>query len=294
MQSYKLRKTSETALFPIENELRLLRQESDRNWTSLVLKILSVLFSGIGTTLLCQDEYIPTLVKRIFTKLQINPGHFVLFASQAVLAIAVFMVTAFGAITIINWKNRIKDNKKNEIERENLAEYFHKITLNNIITGKSFTKKALTKLIDMQNKMSEYDQNRSADQREAKELQEKIKEIKREFCLYISEAIYYFSIAERQIEEKKIVEFGSRDKYLKYLKEIGVITLIESLLMYENAIDELQTLAVQLQQMDADIWNENPYEVVSILHCLEKTQNIKRRIMSWQADLNNTIKKCDK
>jgi len=66
MQSYKLRKTSETALFPIEHELRMLRQENDKSWTILMLKILSVVFSGIGTTVLFQENGIPALVKYIF------------------------------------------------------------------------------------------------------------------------------------------------------------------------------------------------------------------------------------
>ena len=41
------------------------------------------------------------------------------------------------------------------MERENLAEIFHKIILNNIITGKSFTKKAEGKLKDMQDYMAQ-------------------------------------------------------------------------------------------------------------------------------------------
>lgn len=48
MQSYKLRKNSETSMFPIEDELRKLRNDNEKNWTNLMAKIMSVVFSGIG------------------------------------------------------------------------------------------------------------------------------------------------------------------------------------------------------------------------------------------------------
>lgn len=219
MQSYKLRKTSETALFPIEYELRLLRQENDKSWITLMMKILSVVFSGIGTTVLCQENCIPALIQYIFCivlKMSLSIGWIIVI--QSLVAVGIFVILSLISIKVINWWHESKDNKKNDFERENLAEIFHKIILNNIITGKSFTKKAQAKFTEMQENIEEADQ----EEQKGKENVEKIKEIKREFCLYLSEAYYYFMIAERQIRKENIIEIGIRDEYLEYLNEVGI------------------------------------------------------------------------
>lgn len=288
MQSYKLCKTSEIALFPIENELRLLKQENDRSWTTLMKKVLSIVLSGIGTTLLCQDICIPTLMKYIFydiLKVDISLG--CLIVLQFFAAVGLFVLFSVAAIKIINWLNDSKDNKKNDAERENLAEFFHKITLNNIITGKSFTKKAENKFNEMQKVVN---QLKCEDKQEKKELQEQIKEIKREFCLYLSEAYYYFMAAGKQIEDEKIIESGYRSEYVAYLKEVGVLALAESLLMYEKAVDYLKGLLEGLIRIDSSLWEENEIEVLSIKNGIEKIGEIKKDILNWKTDLNNTIK----
>lgn len=290
MQSYKLRKTSETSLFPIENELRLMRKENDKSWTSLMLKIMSVLLSGIGTTLMCQEDYIPALVNSILLKFSENPGKIWVIIFQALLAAAVFIGCALVALKLVNWRNITKDNKKSGDDRENLAEIFHKITLNNIITGKSFTKKAQSKMDILQKNIQEYNAKKDKDPQEAEQISKYIKEVKREVCLYISEAIYYFSVADRQIREKKLIERGQRSEYIEYLKEVGVITLMETLLMYENSIEEIQTLSAELQQIENTTWKENPYEVISIVNNLDKVEKIKENIVIWQAKLNDTLR----
>lgn len=292
MQSYKLRKTSETALFPIENELRLLKRENDRSWTTLMKKVLSIVLSGIGTTLLCQDNCIPALMKYIFCdilKVDISLG--CLIVLQFFAAVVLFVLFSVVAIKIINWFNDSKDNKKNDIERENLAEFFHKVTLNNIITGKSFTKKAENKFNEMQKIVN---QLKCGGKQEKKELQEQIKETKREFCLYLSEAYYYFMTARKQIEDEKIIESGSRSEYTAYLMEVGVLALAESFLMYEKAVDYLKELLEGLIKMDSSLWEENEIEVLSIENGIDKIGEIKKDILNWKTDLDDTIKRINK
>lgn len=286
MQSYKLRKTSETALFPIENELRLLRQENDRSFTVLMLKIVSVVFSGIGTTVLSQKEYIPSLIEYIICRVfkrSISSGWMILW--EILVATGLFLVVSIVAFKFINWKNSIKDNKKNDFERENLAEVFHKVILNNIITGKSFTKKAQIKLNEMENFLKNKKGNG-----DKKELEEQFKETKREFCLYLSEAFYYFMIAERQMAERKIIEIGKRDEYIEYLNEVGVLALTESLLMYEKSVDELKKLfeyLKELQNMGFEVSNEN--EIFLVQNGINKIEIIINSLLEWKTNLSNTV-----
>lgn len=287
MQSYKLRKTSETALFPIEHELRLLRQDNDRSWTILMLKILSVVFSGVGTTLLSQDEYIPALVQYIFKQIwKQSVSKIWIIIAETILALAIFVILSYFSNKIINFCNSSKDNKKDDFERENLAEVYHKIILNNVITGKSFTKKAQVKLGEMQNIIKNC--NNEKNQKENEHI---IKETKRELCLYLSEAFYYFMIAEKQIRDKKIIEIGTRKEYIEFLEEVGALALIESLLMYEKSIDELKILLDNLVKLDSSIWKENEYEMKCISKGIIKINKIKKNILVWQTNLGDTIKK---
>lgn len=287
MQSYKLRKTSETALFPIEHELRLLRQDNYRSWNILMLKILSVVFSGVGTALLSQDEYIPALVQYIFKQIwKQSVSQIWIIIAEMILALAIFVILSYFSSKIINFCNSSKDNKKDDFEHKNLAEVYHKIILNNIITGKSFTKKAQVKLDEMQNIMKNCDKDKNQ-----KENEHIIKETKRELCLYLSEAFYYFMIAEKQIRDKKIIEIGTRKEYIEFLEEVGALALIESLLMYEKSIDELKILLDNLVKLDSSTWKENEYEMKCISNGIIKINKIKKNILIWQTNLGDTIKK---
>lgn len=285
MQSYKLRKSSETVLFPIENELKLLRQESDKNWTGLMSKILAVVISGIGTTVLCQKELLPSLVNCIYKGiLKEKIPIWLLYILQILAAVGLFALLCFAFAQFINWKDDAKDNKKDDFARESLAEVFHKIILNNIITGKSFTKKAEEKLSDIEIYLKQTNANdKTACENQAKEL-------KREFCLYLSEAVYYFTTAERQMKEYNIIEIGERKEYVEYLGEVGILTLTESLLMYEKSVHALEGIFNDMKEMDHFIWEENEIELLSIDLCLEKMKSIMKNVLQWKANFRDTIK----
>lgn len=292
VQSYKLRKSSETVLFPIENELKLLRQENDRSWLSLTSKILSVAISGIGTTMLCQDNLLPAYIKQIFSTalgeenpLLLPPWISIL---QLLAAVTLFSFLSFVSIKIINWKNETKDNKKTGSAIENLAEVFHKIILNNVITGISFTKKAEEKFEILERLLKEY--CNAPD--ESKENQ--IKEIKREFCLYLSEAVYYFTIADGQMRENCIIEIGNRDEYLEYLEKVGILTLTETLFMFEKSISKLKLLFTNMKKANFSIWKENENEMLSINNCLKKLNDMMKNILLWKSNLSDTVKNNEK
>jgi hypothetical protein len=63
MQAYKLRKIFETVIYPVEDELRGIREENDKSWKKVVKQVGSVAFSGIGTTIAFQKEFLPAIIK---------------------------------------------------------------------------------------------------------------------------------------------------------------------------------------------------------------------------------------
>lgn len=288
MQSYKLRKTSETVMFPIENELRLLRQENDKSIIILMKKILSVIFSGIGTTLLCQKEYIPALIEEIMNCIfKDGISEIWMIILQILVAILLFGGLVLLDIKLISWKNAKKDNKKGGNNRKNLAEIFHKVVLNNIITGKSYTKKAEEKLEEMNGYITEYKTGKG-------QSQPKIWEAKRELCLYLSEATYYFMIAKMQIDSERMIETGIRKEYIEFLKEVRVLVLEEALLMYDQSVNKLIDMLEKILKKENFIWQDDKYEIFSIKSDLQQAAVVRKRISDWRTNLIDTIEKFEK
>ena len=65
MQAYKLRKIFETVIYPVEEELRGKREENDKSWKKIVEQVGSVAFSGIGTTIAFQNEFLPAIIRKV-------------------------------------------------------------------------------------------------------------------------------------------------------------------------------------------------------------------------------------
>lgn len=249
MQSYKLRKIIETVLFPIEEDIKDIKEQNEKNWTSLMWQIFSVVFSGIGTTLLCQDNFIPTWINALLQRneeVEQAQSSISLFLLEFFVAILFFGVFCLIFLKISAGCIALKDRKGSEKERRKLIEYFHKVILNNILTGISFTKKAKSrnetvKDLNMQMEKEEDESRRKQFEKEHDAIQEEIE-------LYACEAIYYFEIAEKQIRKKNIFEVGNRNNYRKFVDEIGIVTLRKTLSMYERALNELKSL-----RLDADV-----------------------------------------
>lgn len=286
MQSYKLRKTSETVLFPIENELRMLRQENDNNWMTLMNKITSVVFSGIGTTLFCQEEYLPTLLKYLLNKLGLSLSAKGMFILEVLVAILIFVVVSKILIRIISWNNETRDNKKKEQDRENLAEEYHKIILNDIITGISFTKKSKAKLEEMKKSLQEME---SVDNKSKKQTKlAYIVKCKRETCLYLAEANYYFVIAKDKMKNKKIIEKGEREDYVKFLDTVGLDTLLESIFMFEAALNVMLEILSDLQNQNEFIWEKKDNELLSIFNNMVEVKKTYKILVNWKINLCDT------
>lgn len=245
MQAYKMRKTTETVLYPIEDELRQIREGNEKSWRRLLWQIFSIVFSGIGTTLLCQDDLLPSVVIGIYCKIKkMNieqvTMNWKIFVLEFLIALALFLLLCVLSAWLIGLCDKNKDNKRNDIKRKNTAEYFHKVIFNNVITGVSFIKK-----VNECEKEAEERRERLRNETDDKEkayCEEIVNNCEQEKILYVSEAIYYFKTANHQIDEEYIFEHSFSKKYEKFLDEVGIVALDKFLDMYEKAILELKEL----------------------------------------------------
>lgn len=219
MQSYKIKKMTETSMFPIEYELRQIHEENSSNWFKLMWQLISVVFSGIAVTLLCQKDYIPSLFDLIAEELSFPIWLKYLCEVFFILLLFVLLVTITFAI--IKYKIKVKDNKASEEDRIRLAEFFHKVIFNNITTGRSFLKKA---------------SNCPDDEKE----------------LYLCESIYYFNLSYKDILSKKILEIGKREKYELFLKEVGKNTLKNTISIFQESIKTLKSLLPEEEKKIAE------------------------------------------
>ena len=241
MQAYKLRKVMETVIYPVEDELRGIREENDKSWKQVVEKVGAVSFSGIGTTIAFQSDFIPALLQ---TYLHVSNKLILLFW-EFFIALGMFVGITRSLWKLTNWRSKNKDEKKHDVDRRKLAEYFHKVILNNVLTGISFVKRAW-------NKKKEYDkkelllsklnpaENTYVETKSSYEDSQKyyIKEIN----LYISEALFYFKTANKQFNEKKIFEIGMRKAYIEFIDIVGLSTFINLLDMYEQSYHNMEEL----------------------------------------------------
>lgn len=240
MQSYKIKKITETSMFPIEYELKLMREENSANWFTLMWQLISIVFSGIAVTLLCQKEYIPSLFNYIALKFSLSVIVKYLIEITSILFLFIFLVSL--AFYLIKFKIKVKDNKSIDADRKKLAEYFHKIIFNNITTGRSLLKKGLGL---------------------PKEEQE----------LYFCEAIYYFELAHSDIISYKIFEEGARHRYILFLKNIGVNAILNTLKVYRESIEQLEGLLPDPEKMIAEQIHQDLTDwEISIISILSKLQ----------------------
>lgn len=250
MSSFKQKKDIENSAFPIEMIVRDIRDDNKATLSRVFWELGAIIFSGFGTTLLLQEDYLPKLTK---TFLPNNTPSWFVYIVELVIAVLLFALFSICLCLVIRKIYSANDNKGTNEKRRNLAEYFHKIILNNIITGVSFEKRAWKK-------RRQYED--APDDSESKEY------YWREIRLYICEAIYYLKVANDQIKDNQIFEAGNRDEYKSFIKKIGKGTLRTVLAIYMQTYDNLK----DLNQFAGLIENEED------LNCIKKdldTMNVK-------------------
>lgn len=249
MQAYKLRKIFETVIYPVEDEIRGIREENDKSWKKVIEQVGSVVFSGIGTTIAFQEDFLPAIIRKY------SPcrDELFLFFLQFFIAIAIFV-----GITTILWlciylKSKANDEKRHDKDRRELAEYFHKVILNNILTGISFIKRAWNKKKEYDNKdelIEKLDKTKKDCEETENAYRESQKYYVKEIRLYISEALFYFKMANKQFENKKIFESGMRREYVEFIDIVGLSTFKNLFDMYTQSYDNLIVLNAFMDDKD--------------------------------------------
>lgn len=110
MKSYKLNKTFENSIFPIEIELK----EINKNTLSNTLNNLAAaVFSGIGTSILFQDNCFPKLLRLLYCRLGLVKGGI----GEAIGNI-IFVVLLFIILYLIGWGINKHARKKHELYKK--------------------------------------------------------------------------------------------------------------------------------------------------------------------------------
>ena len=257
MESYKPKKNSEISLYPIELALKKMQDENNRTLNNTIYKTSAVLLSGIGTTFLFQNKYLYNIVENVITFFSWNCTPRVIEFLTFLLGCLIFVL--FSSVKV---KTYIEDSKRNKELREDTAEYFHKVILNNIIMGLSFAKKA-AKILNTN-------------------------ESKKQCCFYTSQSLFYLKTALRDLEQKQIFEAGGRDKYRNFVDEVGWITLYETLNMLNNAFHEIDNIIIILSDETKYNWRDDIFELNELKRQKQMIENMEN-IIIWNTQLLNVL-----
>lgn len=208
---YKLNKTFENSVYPIEIELK----EINKNTLSNTLNNLAAaIFSGIGTSILFQENCLPKLLKSIYCWLGLPKDG----SGEAICNILVVIIL-FWILYFIGWginkhtrkKHELYEKKATSEGRRELAEIFHKSVINDIVTGISFVDKA-----------------------EELEYKGDVAE------MYLYESSYYFIRAKVQMEKMEALSPEKNERHRKFLKEVGSNTMRSTCKVYKAGLEKLK------------------------------------------------------
>lgn len=211
MKSYKLSKTFENSIFPIEIELK----EINKNTLSNTLNNLAAaVFSGIGTSILFQDNCLPKLLGLLYCWLGLVKGGI----GEAIWNI-IIVVLLFVILYLIGWGINKHARKKHELYkkkttsegRRELAEIFHKSIINDIVTGISFVDKA--EELKFKGDVAE---------------------------MYMYEAEYYFVQAKMQMEQMDALSPEMDENQNEFIKEVGYDTIKSTCKVFNAGLEKLE------------------------------------------------------
>lgn len=208
---YKLNKTFENSIYPIEIELK----EINKNTLSNSLNNLAAaIFSGIGTSILFQDNCMPKLLKLLYCWLGLIEGGVGEAICNIVIVIILFWILYFIGLGInkhTRKKHELYEKKATSEGRRELAEIFHKSVINDIVTGISFVDKA---------EELEYKGDVAT--------------------MYLFESAYYFIRAKVQMEKMEALSPEKDEGHIKFLEEVGLNTMISTCKVYNAGLKKLQ------------------------------------------------------
>lgn len=212
LKTYKLNKTFENSIYPLEQELKSI---NDNTLSSAFNNLCAAVFSGVGTSILFQDKCIPKILDYIYKKCNIEDGMIV--AALNVVAVILLFILLYFIGTKINEHTRNKNNprynskkKKTKKGRSELAEQFHKSIINDIVIGLSFVDKS-------------------------EELQYKGNVAE----MYLYEAAYYFIQAKIEMEYMELLDPEKGDNQQKFIEEIGEHTIRSTCKVFMDGLNKL-------------------------------------------------------
>ncbi len=215
MKTYKLNKTFENSMCPIEKELYEIKNSTKKTQKDLVCGIAAAAFSGIGTSLLFQEHAIPKLINQIFKQeLEKNENSLLPLFFNITLVAVIFILLFLGGWLINRYNSRETNSekkKKTERGREELEEKFHKYIINNITIGMSFVDKA-----------------------EEGKYEEQVDK------MYLFEAAYYFKIAKKEMEAMKLIDPEKNKNSDELIELIGKDTIKITIDVFQESVGKLK------------------------------------------------------
>ena len=210
MKSYKLNKTFENSIYPLEQELKSI---NNNTISSTFNNLAGVVFSGIGTSVLFQDECIPKVLSLMYDSINFSDKGYGRAIGNTVVVIILFVILFFvgkkGNKLAREEKGLLK-KKKTSQGRSELRERFHKSIINDIVIGLSFVDKA-----------------------------EEIKYMGDVAEMYLYEAVYYFMQAKIQMEEMELLDTEKSAEHDKLIKEIGQNTIETTCKVFHSGLKKL-------------------------------------------------------
>lgn len=240
IKSYKLSKTFENSVYPLEQELKSI---NDNTISSTLNNVAGAVFGGVGTSILFQDNCLPQLLNFIYNFLKIPNEIGIRSAINVGIAFIIFIILYIVGRIIDKYSRRkpkLLKKKKSVEGRSELKEIFHKSIINDIVTGLSFVDKA-----------------------------EEIEFIGDVAKLYLYEAVYYFQQAEIQMEEMELLYSEKNKNHEKFVNEIGKNTIRSTCKVFDGGLRKLEN------QLDD---NEPEKEIVSsiirVIQCHLKNRSV--------------------
>lgn len=210
MKLYKLNKTFENSIYPIEIELKEINQNT---LSSTLNNLAAAIFSGIGTSILFQDNCLPKLLKLVYGLFDLDEG-----GKGETICNIIVVIVLFGILYFIGWQINKHTRKKHELfekkttseGRRQIAEIFHKSVINDIVTGISFVDKA--EELDYEGDVA---------------------------TMYLFESAYYFIRAKIQMEKMEALSPEKNEGHIKFLEEVGLNTMKSTCKVYNAGLEKL-------------------------------------------------------
>lgn len=266
----------------IEKVLKETRLKNEEYLSVFFEKVIAVLFGGIGTTLLFQNDLFPRFLNKIVEKYSESQISILLSVVGYVCVFLIICIVYFLLFKFIDHRSKTRDNKRTAEDRELLAEYFHKVFINEIIMGTSFTQKADRKFASM----IKGDKTNS----------EKVK-IMHDCCMYISQAQFYLKMAKEDVVKigigKHQIEHDSTTVYSKryemFVKIVGNLALVESVQMLRETIEALEKVIEKIMrfQEENDIVQREIYIITK--QSAEDIASLKEFVLNREYNVLSSI-----